>query len=101
MSALRQAKIELPQRDHKSMLERSLLMSPHDALLRANLPFEVELTPSVANHLRAQHVATADEKTHTVTDVSYGSDEGGMMCHILRPGREGIVISLTYIGPAD
>ena len=65
--------------------------------LKAAAPFEVELAPSLIEHLQAENVADADRAHHVVWDLSYAGDEGGIMCHIVTPGREGIVISLTYI----
>jgi hypothetical protein len=68
------------------------------ASLKASLPFEVELTPSLAQHLRGQHVASADNKRHGVSDVSYAGDEGGIVCHIVPPdGREALIVSLTHV----
>jgi hypothetical protein len=68
------------------------------ASLRASLPFEVELTPSLVRHLRGQHVAAADNRRHAVSDVSYAGDEGGIVCHITpSDGREALVVSLTHL----
>ena len=68
------------------------------ALLKASLPFEVELTPSLAQHLRGQHVVIEDNKRHRVSDVSYAGDEGGIVCHIIPPGgREALIVSLTHV----
>jgi hypothetical protein len=36
------------------------------AELKAALPFKVELVPSLANYLRVQHVAIADQTQHIV-----------------------------------
>jgi hypothetical protein len=48
--------------------------------------------------LENEHVAAAERSRHIVSDVSYAGDEGGIMCHIVPPeGRDGIVISLTYV----
>jgi hypothetical protein len=68
------------------------------ASLRAALPFEVELTPSLVEHVQAQGVAMADKNAHMVSDVSYASDEGGIVCHIVLPDRrEALVVSLTHV----
>ena len=68
------------------------------AELKSALPFEVELAPVVAKQLRDEHVAAAERSSHIVSDVSYAGDEGGIVCHIVPPeGRDGIVISLTYV----
>jgi hypothetical protein len=62
------------------------------AALKAAVPFEIELTEQVLKQLRM------DEKQHTVSDVSYAGDEGGIVCHIVPPKkREALVISLTHI----
>jgi hypothetical protein len=52
------------------------------AALKAAVPFEVELAPSLVNNLRAQHVVIADQSQHVVSDLSYAGDEGGIVCHI-------------------
>ena len=68
------------------------------AALKAALPFEVELVPSLVNYLRAQHVAVADQTRHVVSNLSYAGDEGGIVCHIVPPGKqEGLVVSLTQV----
>ena len=68
------------------------------AALKAAVPFEVELVPSLVNYLRAQHVAVADQTQHIVSDLSYAVDEGGIVCHIVPPGkREALVVSLTQV----
>ena len=67
------------------------------AALKAAVPFEVELVPSLVNRLRAQHVAIA-ESQHVVSDLSYAGDEGGIVCHIAPPeNEEALVISLTHV----
>jgi hypothetical protein len=66
--------------------------------LRAAAPFEVELTEPVLKHLQSQQVAIADSMHHTVSDVSYAGDEGGIVCHIVSPERrEALVVSLTHV----
>jgi hypothetical protein len=68
-----------------------------DALKDA-VPFKVELVPSLVNYLRAQHLAIADQTAHTVSDLSYAGDEGGIVCHIVpSAGREALVVSLTQV----
>jgi hypothetical protein len=67
------------------------------AALKAAAPFEVELAPSLIEHLQAEHVGTVDATHHIVSDVSYAGDEGGIMCHIVSSSKkEGLVVSLTY-----
>ena len=62
------------------------------AALRAAVPFEVELTKQLVKQLHM------DEKHHTVSDLSYAGDEGGIVCHIVPPEkREALVVSLTHI----
>jgi len=66
--------------------------------LKAAAPFEVELTERLVNQLRAQHHASVDQKHHTVSDLSYAGDEGGIVCHIVPPEkREVLVVSLTHV----
>src|SRR5271170_5871366 len=68
------------------------------AALKAALPFKVELVPSLVNYLRAQHLAVADQTQHIVSDLSYAGDEGGIVCHIVRPEEQGaLVVSLTQV----
>jgi hypothetical protein len=78
--------------DNREKVQRLL------ASLKASLPFEVELTPLLARHLRGEHVAAASRKRHAVSDVSYAGDEGGIVCHIVPPdGREALIVSLTHL----
>jgi hypothetical protein len=68
------------------------------AALKAVVPFEVELTDQIVKHLRAHHDAVADQKHHTVANLSYAGDEGGIVCHIVPPEkREALVVSLTHV----
>jgi len=68
------------------------------AALKAAVPFEVELTEWLVKQLRAQHHAGADQKHHTVSDLSYAGDQGGIVCHIVPPEkREVLVVSLTHL----
>jgi len=66
--------------------------------LRAALPFDVRLTPMLAEHLRSRAVAADARSRHRVTEVSYLGDEGGIVCH-LDPGggRDVILASLTHL----
>jgi hypothetical protein len=68
------------------------------AALKAAAPFEVELAPSVIDHLQAENVANAD-RSQVVWDLSYAGDEGGIMCHMSRSEETGraLVVSLTYV----
>jgi len=68
------------------------------AALKAAVPFEVELTDQLVKHLRAHGDAVADKKHHTVSELSYAGDEGGIVCHIVPPEkREALVVSLTHV----
>jgi hypothetical protein len=68
------------------------------ATLKASLPFAVHLTPSLVQHLRAQHVDLGAQNRQMVSEVSYAGDEGGIICHIALPdGREVIIVSLTHV----
>jgi hypothetical protein len=78
--------------DHQRKTEELL------AMLKASVPFEVEIAPAVIKQLRDDGAAVAETTRYVVSDVSYAGDEGGIMCHIVPPqGREAIVISLTYV----
>jgi hypothetical protein len=68
------------------------------AALKAAVPFEVELTQRLVKHLRGQQDAVADQKRHTVSNLSYAGDEGGIVCHMIQlKGREALVVSLTQV----
>jgi hypothetical protein len=68
------------------------------AALKAAAPFEVELTPPLIAHLRAERVAFDPEPRQIVREVSYAGDEGGILCHI-EPGNAGkrLLVSLTHL----
>ena len=68
--------------------------------LKAAAPFEVELTSSLIEHLRAKNVIEADQKRHVVSDLSYAGDEGGIVCHLSSSEEDGraLVVSLTMCG---
>jgi hypothetical protein len=66
------------------------------AALKAAVPFEVELTPSLIAHLQAQQVAVAVKPREIVSQISYAGDEGGIVCHIVE-GRDALIVSLTHV----
>ena len=68
------------------------------AALKAAVPFEVELAPTLIEHLQDENLANSD-LMHLVWDLSYAGDEGGIMCHMARPEETGraLVVSLTYV----
>ena len=68
--------------------------------LKAAAPFEVELAPSLIEHLQAENVAGADRRQpYIVRDFSYAGDEGGIVCHLARSEETGqaLVVSLTHV----
>jgi hypothetical protein len=66
--------------------------------LKAAVPFEVELTPEVIRQFKASNAAHADQKSHTVSDLSYAGDEGGIVCHIAPlDKKEALFISITHV----
>lgn len=68
------------------------------AALKAAVPFEVELVPSLVSYLRAQHVVIGDQTKHVVSDLSYAGDEGDIICHIVPPNNQAaLVVSLTQV----
>jgi hypothetical protein len=69
------------------------------AALKAAAPFDVELPPSLIEHLQTEDVVNVNQTRHVVWDLSYAGDEGGIMCHMSRSDETGkaLVISLTYI----
>jgi hypothetical protein len=68
------------------------------AALKAAVPFDVQLAPSLIEYLQAQNVADAD-RMHQVWDLSYAGDEGGIVCHLSRSEETGraLVVSLTQV----
>lgn len=68
------------------------------AALKAAVPFEVELAPTLIEHLQDENLTNSD-LMHLVWDLSYAGDEGGIMCHMARPEETGkaLVVSLTYV----
>jgi hypothetical protein len=80
------------------MLDHPTQTEEHLAMLKAAVPFQVEIAPAVVKQLRDDGAAVAEKTGYAVSDVSYAGDEGGIMCHIVPlQGREAIVISLTYV----
>ena len=68
------------------------------AALKAAVPFEVELTPSLITYLQAQQVAVAVKPREIVSQISYAGDEGGIVCHIVpKEGRDALIVSLTHV----
>jgi hypothetical protein len=66
--------------------------------LKAAVPFEVELMPTLIEYLRGENITTLNEIRQTVSDVSYAGNEGGIVCHIVPSGRrEALVVSLTHV----
>lgn len=81
------------------MLDRPKKTAQLLAALESALPFEVKLTEPLGSwEDLPEGLAPAHKVMHVVSRVSYAGDEGGIMCHI-EPvdGRQGIVISLTYV----
>jgi hypothetical protein len=80
------------------MLDHPEKTAPLLADLKAAVPFKVALTPQLAAHLRAEHVAAAAEPKHTVSDLSYAGDEGGIVCHLAPSGAgAALIVSLTHV----
>ncbi len=50
--------------------------------VKAAAPFDVELEPALINYLRAKNLPEANRIHHTIFDLSYAGDEGGIMCHL-------------------
>jgi len=69
------------------------------AALKAAVPFEVELSDRLLKYLQAQYHAAADGTHHTVSNLSYAGDEGGIVCHIVPPEKQEalVVVSLTHV----
>jgi hypothetical protein len=58
-----------------------------------------ELARPMFEHLQSENVVGADRRYHTVWDLSYAGDEGGILCHMSRSEETGraLVVSLTYV----
>ena len=68
------------------------------AALKAAVPFKVELVPALVTYLRTQQIAFGDQVQHTVSDLSYAGDEGGIVCHIVPlDKKEALFISITHV----
>jgi hypothetical protein len=80
------------------MLDRPEKTARLLAALKAAAPFEVELAPTVIQHLQDEGLANSDRMT-PIWDFSYAGDEGGILCHMARSEETGraLVVSLTYV----
>jgi hypothetical protein len=68
------------------------------AALKADVPFEVDLTPAVIKTLQSKGIGNADQSGRIVSDLSYAGDEGGIVCHIVPLDQQGaLFISLTHV----
>ena len=66
--------------------------------LKAVVPFEVELLPTVVKHFQSEILTVANPTRQLVTDLSYAGDEGGIVCHIVPEGKhEALIMSLTHV----
>jgi hypothetical protein len=66
--------------------------------LRAELPFEVRLAPTLARHLQSRLPTVVSSDRHLVRGISYAGDEGGIVCHLdAGNGQEVLVVSLTHL----
>ncbi len=68
------------------------------AALKAAVPFEVEVLPSVIKHLQSENLTITNPTHQLVSDLSYAGDEGGIVCHIVPAGkREALIMSLMHV----
>jgi hypothetical protein len=66
--------------------------------LKAAVPFEVEVLPSVIKHLQCENLTITNPTRQLVSDLSYAGEEGGIVCHIVPEGeREVLILSLTHL----
>lgn len=80
------------------MLDKPEKTSQLLAALKAAVPFEVDLMPSLIVHLQAQQVAVVVKPREIVSQISYAGDEGGIVCHIApKDGRGALIVSLTHV----
>ena len=67
-------------------------------ILDAAVPFEVDMTPDLIEHLARHQNPVAIKSIETVSKISYLGDPGGIMCHIQPEGAgNAVVISLTHV----
>ena len=80
------------------MLDHPKKTKPLMAMLKAALPFEVEIAPHIVAELRADHSAVAANTPCRVDDIFYAGDEGGIVCAMILPEtEEAVVVSLTFV----
>src|SRR3979411_2854996 len=66
--------------------------------LKAAVPFEVEVLPSVIKYLQSENLTITNPTRRLVSDLSYAGDEGGIVCHIVPEGkRAALIMSLTHV----
>lgn len=66
--------------------------------LRTAMPFKVELTLWLINHLRVEKADIYDDSDYVVQDLSYAGDDGGIVCYLATAGAgAALVVSLTHI----
>jgi hypothetical protein len=66
--------------------------------LKAAVPFEVEVLPSVIKRLQSENLTITNPTRQLVSDLSYAGDEGGIVCHIVPEGKsEALIMSLTHV----
>ena len=86
----------IPSAGSKAVVKTSLLCDV--SRMKAAVPFEVELTPPLRAHLRAENIAFDIAPRQLVREISYAGDEGGILCPI-EPDELGkrVVVSLTHL----
>ena len=68
------------------------------SILKAATPFEVELSRSLIDHLRAQRVVLDAEPRRLVSEISYFSEEGGILCRMEpKEGEGALIVSITHL----
>jgi hypothetical protein len=78
------------------MLDNPKKTEPLMAALKAAVPFEVELMPALIKRLQAKNIAALNEISQTVSDVSYGGDEGGICMPYRSAGQTRSARCLTH-----
>ena len=80
------------------MLDHPRKTKPLVAMLKAALPFEVEIAPAIVANLRADHPALTVDTPFPVSGIFYAGDEGGIVCAIHFPeDKEALALSLTFV----
>jgi hypothetical protein len=81
--------------DHPEQVDHLL------GLIRAALPLPARMAPRLLAQLRAQNPDLVPPTACRITQVDYGGDEAGIVCHLAREGADEsgrlVVTSITHL----